>query len=58
MHKKRLFHHFFSTDTVDLEILQLDWAKKFWQISQEPEVSQVCSKQCKRSLYTKLIPIN
>ena len=30
-----------SSDTVDLEILQSDWPRVFWPVSQEPEFSPI-----------------
>ena len=35
------FSSFYSRDTVDLKILQLDWPRAFWPISQEADFSQV-----------------
>ena len=40
MRKIRLFHHC-SRDIVNLKILQSDWLRAFWHISQEPDFSQV-----------------
>ena len=39
--KNQAFSSFCSTDTVDLNILQSDWPRTFWPISQEPNFSQV-----------------
>ena len=35
MHKKQAFSSFCSRDIVDLKILQSDWPRAFWSISQE-----------------------
>ena len=35
--KIQAFSSFSSRDTVDLKILQSDWLKAFWPISQEPD---------------------
>ena len=32
---------FFSRDTVTLKILQFDWPRAFWSISQEPDFPQI-----------------
>ena len=41
MQKIRLFHHFILDLKVDLKILQSDWLRRFWAISQEQEFFQV-----------------
>ena len=38
--KMRLFHHFVP-QSVDLRILQSDWLRAFWPVSQESDFSQV-----------------
>ena len=35
--KNQAFLSFFSSDTVDLKILQSDWPRAFWPISEEPD---------------------
>ena len=40
MQKIRLFHHFIL-EIVDLKILQPDWPRAFWPLSQEPDFSKV-----------------
>ena len=39
--KNQVFSSFCSRDIVNLKILQSDWSRAFWPISQEPEFSQV-----------------
>ena len=39
--KNKTFSSFCSRDMVDLKIWQCDWLRAFWQISQEPNISQV-----------------
>ena len=39
--KTQVFLSFCSRDIVNLKILQFDWWRAFWPISQEPEFSQV-----------------
>ena len=39
--KNQAFSSFFSRDILDLKILQSDFPKAFWSISQEPDFSQV-----------------
>ena len=39
--KNQAFSSLCSGDVVSLEILQSDWPRAFWQISQEPDFSQV-----------------
>ena len=39
--KNQVFPLFSSEDTVDKKILQSDWLRAFWHISQEPDFSQV-----------------
>ena len=39
--KNQAFSLFCSRDIVNLKILQSDWSKVFWPISQEPEFFQV-----------------
>ena len=39
--KNQAFSLFCSRDIVNLKILQSDWLKVFWPISQEPEFFQV-----------------
>ena len=41
MQKIDLFHHFVLEIIVNLKILQSDWLRAFWPLSQEPEFSQV-----------------
>ena len=38
--KNQTFSSFCSRDIVDLKILQSDWPKTFWHISQEPNLFQ------------------
>ena len=39
--KNQAFSSIYSRDIVDLKILQSDWQRAFWSISQEPDFSQV-----------------
>ena len=39
--KNQAFSSFCSRDIVNLKILQSDWLRAFWPISQEPDFSQV-----------------
>ena len=39
--KNQAFSLFCSRDTVNLKILQSDWSRAFWSVSQEPDFSQV-----------------
>ena len=39
--KTQTFSSFCSRDIVNLRILQSDWSRAFWPISQEPQFSQV-----------------
>ena len=39
--KNQVFSSFYSTDIVDLKILQSDWQRRFWPISQVLDLSQV-----------------
>ena len=39
--KNQAFSSFCSRDIVSLKILQSDWLRAFWPISQEPDFSQV-----------------
>ena len=39
--KNQFFSSFFSRDIVDLKILQSDWPRAFWLISQKPEFFQI-----------------
>ena len=39
--KNQAFSPLCSGDEVNLKILQLDWPRAFWPISQEPDFSQV-----------------
>ena len=39
--KNQAFSSFYSRDIVNLKILQSDWSRTFWPISQEPNFSQV-----------------
>lgn len=41
MHKIRLFSSFCPIDIVHLKILQCDWQRVFWLISQKPDFSQI-----------------
>ena len=41
MQKILVFSSFCSRDIVNLKILQSDWLRAFWPISQEPDFSQV-----------------
>ena len=41
MEKNQAFSSFCFRDMVDLEILQSDWPRAFWPISQETDSSQV-----------------
>ena len=38
--KKQAFSSFCSRDLPDLKILQSDWPRAFWPISQEPDFSK------------------
>ena len=39
--KNQAFSSFCSRDIVNLKVLQSDWLRAFWPISQEPDFSQV-----------------
>ena len=39
--KNQPFSSLCSGDAVNLKILQFDWPRTFWPISQEPDFSQV-----------------
>ena len=39
--KNQAFSSLCSGDIVNLKILQSDWSRAFWPISQEPDFSQV-----------------
>ena len=39
--KNQALSSFCSRDLVDLKILQSDWPKAFWSISQQPDFSQI-----------------
>ena len=41
MQKNRAFSSFCSRDIVNLRILQSDWSRAFWPISQKPRFSEV-----------------
>ena len=41
MQKNQAFPSFCSGDIVNLKILQSDWPRAFWPISQKPEFSKV-----------------
>ena len=38
--KNQAFSSFCSRDTVNLKIVQSDWPRAFWPISQEPDLSK------------------
>ena len=40
MQRIRLFHRFVSEEMVDLKILQSDWLRLFWSMSQEQDFFQ------------------
>ena len=44
--KNQAFSLFCSRDTIDLKIMQSDWQRAFWHISQEPGFSQygICAR--------------
>ena len=39
--KNQVFLSFFSRDIADLKILEYDWLRAFWRISQQPNFSQI-----------------
>ena len=39
--KNQVISSFYSRDIFSLKILQLDWPRAFWPISQEPDFSQI-----------------
>ena len=39
--KNQAFLSFFSRDIADLKILEYDWLRAFWRISQQPNFSQI-----------------
>ena len=39
--KNQAFSSFCSRDIVNLKLLQADWSRAFWPISQDPDFSQV-----------------